>query len=113
MALAACCCECRGPRARARAHASHLSLSLTFFLPLAHSVSSLPIILHPVIAFGMLTGMSNSTILSIVMAGRTIKYLVMGWVTANAPSALRFFGIKGDLLEYATNATAKNKAFVA
>jgi len=71
-------------------------------------VSCMPIILHPVIAFGMLSGMSNTTILSIVMAGRTIKYLVMSYVTANAPGALRFFGIKGSLVEYATAATAAN-----
>jgi len=72
-------------------------------------VSSLPIILHPVIAFGMLSGMSNGTILTIVMAGRTIKYIVMAYVTANAPGALRFFGIKGQLVEYATQATAAKK----
>jgi len=72
-------------------------------------VSSLPIILHPVIAFGMLSGMSNSQILGIVMAGRTIKYLVMGWVTANAPGALKYFGIKGNLVEYATTATAAQR----
>ena len=65
-------------------------------------VSSLPIILHPVIAFGMLSGFSNAAILSIVMGGRTIKYLTMGYITATAPGALRFFGIKGSLVEYAT-----------
>ena len=65
----------------------------------------MPIILHPVIAFGMLSGMSNTQILAIVMAGRTLKYLVMGWVTANAPGALRFFGIKANLVEHATAAT--------
>ena len=37
-------------------------------------VSCLPIILHPVIAFGLITGLSNSTILSVVMGGRTVKY---------------------------------------
>ena len=73
-------------------------------------VSSLPIILHPVIAFGMISGMSNATILTIVMAGRTCKYLVMGWVTTNTPNALRFFGIKGALLEVAATATAANAA---
>lgn len=132
-------------------------------------VSCMPIILHPVIAFGMLSGMSNSTsetalsrrtahtrhalsiapacasqhraaagamgreklaprahmrltrpvccaacslrlcpVLGIVMGGRTVKYLIMGYVTVNVPSALRFFGIKGSLVEYATNATAAN-----
>ena len=39
--------------------------------------------------------MSNAQILGIVMAGRTVKYLVMGWVTANAPGALVYFGVKG------------------
>ena len=70
-------------------------------------VSCMPIILHPVIAFGMLTGLSNTTILAIVMTGRTIKYLIMGWVTSNAPGMLKFFGIKGSLVEYATKATAR------
>ena len=68
-------------------------------------VSSLPIILHPVVVFGLLSNMSDAKILSIVMAGRTIKYLTMGWVTANAPHALKYFGIKGSLVEYATKAT--------
>jgi hypothetical protein len=48
--------------------------------------------------------MSNTTILTIVMSGRTVKYLTMGWVTANAPGALKYFGIKGALVEYATKA---------
>jgi hypothetical protein len=30
----------------------------------------------------------------------------MGYVTVNAPSALKYFGIKGALVEYATSATA-------
>ena len=68
-------------------------------------VSSLPIILHPVIVFGILSGLSDSAILGIVMAGRTIKYLLMSYITVHAPSALRFFGIKTDLIEYATKAT--------
>jgi len=68
-------------------------------------VSSMPIILHPVIVFGILSGLSNSAILSIVFAGRTVKYLVMSYIACNAPGALRFFGIKTQLVEYATNAT--------
>ena len=68
-------------------------------------VSSLPIILHPVVVFGLLSNMSDAKILTIVMVGRTIKYLVMGWVTSNAPGALKYFGIKGSLVEYATKAT--------
>ena len=67
-------------------------------------VSSLPIILHPVIVFGILSGLSDPAILSIVFAGRTLKYHVMSYITVHAPSALRFFGIKTDLVEYATKA---------
>ncbi len=48
-------------------------------------VSCLPIILHPVIAFGMLGDMSNATILAVVMLGRTIKYLTMAYVTVRRP----------------------------
>lgn len=70
-------------------------------------VSSLPLILHPVIAFGVLTGMSDGTILSIVLLGRSVKYLVMGYLTAHAPAALRFFGIKASLVDLATKATAE------
>ena len=58
------------------------------------------------IAFGLLSGLSNSTILAVIFGGRIVKYLVMARVTATTPSALRFFGIKGALVEYATNATA-------
>lgn len=73
-------------------------------------VSALPIILHPVIVFGILSGLSDSTILGIVFAGRTLKYLVMSYITVHAPSALRFFGIKTDLVEYATKATRTGEA---
>jgi len=70
-------------------------------------VSSMPIILHPVIVFGILSGLSNSAILSIVMAGRTVKYLVMSYITCNAPGALRFFGIKASLVDYASKQAAR------
>ena len=65
-------------------------------------VSTMPILLHPVIAFGMVAGLSNTTILLIVMAGRTVKYVTMGYLASTAPAALRFFGIKTEVLEYAT-----------
>ena len=68
-------------------------------------VSSLPIILHPVIVFGILSGLSDTSILGIVFAGRTLKYLTMSYITVHAPTALRFFGIKTTLVYYATKAT--------
>ena len=33
----------------------------------------------------------------------------MGYVTVNAPSALKYFGIKGALVEYATSATSTER----
>ena len=36
-------------------------------------VASLPLILHPVIAFGILSGASDASILGIVLGGRTLK----------------------------------------
>merc|ERR1712060_1010404 len=70
------------------------------------AVSSLPLILHPIIAFGVLTGMSDASILLIILTGRTIKYLIMGWVTTNAPAALKYFGIKPSLFQKASEAVA-------
>ena len=52
-------------------------------------VSCLPIFLHPVIAFGLIGGMNDATILSIVLSGRIIKYLVMAKVAVTAPHLLR------------------------
>ena len=72
-------------------------------------ISCLPIFLHPVIVFGVISGMSNVGILAIILVGRTVKYLVMAWVTANAPSALRFFGVKADLLAFAEKAIDDEK----
>mmetsp|Transcript_37424 Transcript_37424/g.84794 ORF Transcript_37424/g.84794 Transcript_37424/m.84794 type:complete len:80 (+) Transcript_37424:853-1092(+) len=70
-------------------------------------VASLPIFLHPIIAFGLLAGMSDGTILSIILSGRTIKYLTMAKITTSAPHLLRFFGIKGQLVEEAKIAAKK------
>jgi len=71
-------------------------------------VASLPIFLHPIIAFGLLAGMSDATILSIVLTGRTFKYLVMAKVTTSAPHLLRFFGIKTEVFDMARSAVKKS-----
>ena len=70
-------------------------------------VASLPIFLHPIIAFGLLAGMSNATILSIVLTGRIVKYLTMAKLTTTAPHLLRFFGIKGEVIAVASSAAKK------
>ncbi|KAL3903754.1 MAG: hypothetical protein SGPRY_011549, partial [Prymnesium sp.] len=70
-------------------------------------VSVLPIFLHPVVVFGLLSGMNDATILLIIMTGRTIKYLIMARVTLTAPHLLRYFGIKAALFEKASAAARK------
>jgi len=69
-------------------------------------VSTMPLILHPIIVFGVVSGMSDASIIGIILAGRTIKYLIMAWVTKNAPGALRYFGIKASLFDMAAQAKA-------
>jgi len=87
------------------AWAKATSLMTTYGLGGMLLVSSLPLILHPVIVFGILSGLSNTTILAVVFTGRTIKYLVMAYTASTAPGALRYFGIKTSLIDYATKAT--------
>ena len=73
-------------------------------------VSALPLILHPIIAFGLVTGMSSLQILLIIFIGRTIKYLVMAKVATSAPAALRFFGIKSSLVSLARDGVADKRS---
>jgi len=73
-------------------------------------VASLPLILHPVIAFGMLSGASDVSTLAIVLGGRTLKYLVMAYVTAHAPHALRYFGVNQSLFDLAQAAATGHRA---
>ena len=61
-------------------------------------ISSLPVILHPLIAIAKLAGMSNTQLLGCIMAGRTIKYTVMAQVARQAPSALKYFGASADTI---------------
>ena len=72
-------------------------------------VSSLPLILHPVIFFGLLVEMPRIQILTIIFTGRVVKYSVMGWIAVHAPNALRFFGIKASLFELASSATVDDQ----
>jgi hypothetical protein len=53
------------------------------------------------------SGMSDLSIIGIILAGRTLKYLIMAWVTKNAPGALRYFGIRASLLDMAAQAKAE------
>ena len=50
--------------------------------------------------------MSDASIIGIILSGRIIKYLIMAWLTKNAPGTLRFFGIKASLFDMAAKARA-------
>ena len=63
--------------------------------------------LDPRSPWRMCAGMSNTTILSIVLAGRTVKYLVMAYVTTSAPHLLKYFGVKASLMTTASDAAKK------
>jgi len=51
--------------------------------------------------------MSDASIIGIILSGRTLKYIIMAYVTKNAPGALRFFGIKASLFDMAKQAKAQ------
>lgn len=62
-------------------------------------VASMPIVLHPLVLFGVISGMDQTAIVASVLIGRTIKYVVMGWCAINARKALRFFGVNLAMLD--------------
>tara|TARA_B110001452_G_C15220798_1_gene423237 strand:+ start:905 stop:1537 length:633 start_codon:yes stop_codon:yes gene_type:complete len=64
----------------------------------AVAISSLPVILHPLIAICKLADMSTASLLYCIMLGRTIKYIIMGQVARQAPSALKYFGASADTI---------------
>lgn len=64
----------------------------------AVAISSLPVILHPLIAICKLANMSTASLLWCIMLGRTFKYIIMGQVARRAPSALKYFGASADTI---------------
>lgn len=71
----------------------------TYGPPMAVPVAAMPIILHPLIVFGKLSGMSNFALLGAIFIGRVIKYCVMAWMAMSAPHALKFFGASSQTIE--------------
>jgi membrane protein YqaA with SNARE-associated domain len=60
--------------------------------------SAMPVVLHPIILFGMLAGMDNTVLVVTILIGRVIKYCIMANLALTAPKALRFFGVNTDKL---------------
>ena len=83
------------------------------------AVSCLPVVLHPVIAMGVMVSPRPSpqprkptswprcrsqakipmpVLIGALLGGRCVKYLVMAWCAKAAPTMLRFFGVPLDKL---------------
>mmetsp|Transcript_13383 Transcript_13383/g.20318 ORF Transcript_13383/g.20318 Transcript_13383/m.20318 type:complete len:186 (+) Transcript_13383:85-642(+) len=65
-------------------------------------VAAMPIILHPLIFFGKLSGMSNAMLLGSIFVGRVAKYVIMSQMALTAPKFLRFFGASEDTIAEAS-----------
>eukprot|EP00937_MAST-01D_sp_MAST-1D-sp2_P007320 g7320.t1 len=75
--------------------------------------SAMPIILHPIIFFGLVAKIEHATLLGAIFAGRVVKYSIMGYCTHHAPTALRFFGIDFDKVTADGKGKGKGKGKVA
>lgn len=63
-------------------------------------VAVTPVMQHPAIAMAALAGMPLTEIFLVMLAGRSIKYYVLAWVSTHAPGLLgKMWGIQGDLEE--------------
>jgi len=54
-------------------------------------VASMPVVLHTVVALGVLAGMSPLTMLGAIFVGRTVKYSIMAELAVSAPRFLALF----------------------
>eukprot|EP00039_Didymoeca_costata_P029918 m.27032 g.27032 ORF g.27032 m.27032 type:complete len:333 (-) comp7856_c1_seq1:968-1966(-) len=61
-------------------------------IPGAVVISVLPIVLHPLVVFGLFLGMSAPVLIMCILAGRIVKYIIMGQLALEAPHLLSFFG---------------------
>lgn len=60
-----------------------------FGWPGVAGLSALPFPLHPLVVLGVLAGMKKTSLLSALFIGRSVKYLVFGWLAVSSPGALR------------------------
>ena len=51
--------------------------------------SAMPVVLHPIILFGMLAGMDNTVLIITIFLGRVIKYSIMANRALTAPKMLK------------------------
>ena len=69
-------------------------------------VAALPIVIHPLLLFGLVAGIERLPLITAVMLGRTIKYGVMSWCALQAPGFLKYFGVSRVALDRITNSMA-------
>ena len=63
-------------------------------------VAVTPVMQHPAIAMAAFAGIPLTEIFFVLLTGRSIKYLVLAWVSTHAPGLLsKMWGIQGDLEE--------------
>ena len=55
-------------------------------------ISTMPIFLQPLVFIGVMAKTSMATLVSCVLVGRTIKYIIMAELAIVAPNLLKFFG---------------------
>ena len=72
--------------------------------------SAMPIILHPIVFFGLVARIPSAQLLACIFAGRVVKYSVMGWCAHHATGALRFFGIDFDKVVGGASASGSGKS---
>jgi len=62
-------------------------------------VSLLPIALHPLLAIAVLAEMPIRSIILVLLAGRIIKYGVLGWIASHSPKLLAKFAFERKEVE--------------
>lgn len=66
-----------------------------------------PIMQHPAIALAAFTGISETKIFLVVLAGRAIKYLFLAWAASHAPRLLgHIWGMQYELEEVGLESSA-------
>ena len=72
----------------------------SYGLYLVFFVAVTPLMQQPAVILASLANTPLLQLILVVLAGRTVKYLIMGWVASHAPRLLKkMWGVKGELEE--------------
>mmetsp|Transcript_59621 Transcript_59621/g.141870 ORF Transcript_59621/g.141870 Transcript_59621/m.141870 type:complete len:187 (+) Transcript_59621:124-684(+) len=61
-------------------------------------VAAMPIILHPLVFFAKLSGMSPAVLYTSILVGRILKYSIMAHMAMSAPQLLKYFGASKEVI---------------